>query len=155
MTRTISSSLEVGAPADFAISFLSTYLTKRAPGAAGSQMCLEVPLSALANSFVVQKMVDVDAHLARSADHHSSVIELSWRPEGEGPFPSFQGIVRSTSATATTSTLVIEGDYRAPGDLAGAVFDVAIGSSIANATLRRLLTTFRESIEADYVRRDG
>jgi hypothetical protein len=148
--RHVTASATVRAPAGFAISFLNTYLQERQADTTTSQIRLEVPLTAFADSFAVQKTVDIQAHLEKAPDGRSDVLAISWQPHGGGPFPSFVGTVRGTSIAEPDSTLTIEGDYLAPGKIAGIIFDVTVGMGIARATLRRLLETFRDSIEADY-----
>jgi len=151
--RHISSSIVVRAPAGFALSFLNTYLHERRPDTTTSQIRLEVPLTALADSFAIQKTVDIDASLEKSADGQSDVLAITWQPHGGGPFPSFAGIVSGAITAEELSTLTLEGDYIVPGKLAGILFDVTVGMGIARATLQRLLTTFRDLIEADYRQR--
>jgi hypothetical protein len=45
------------------------------------------------------------------------------------------------------SRLTLEGEYEPPLGPAGKVFDVALGRSIARATVRRLLDALRDALE--------
>jgi hypothetical protein len=151
--RRISASTEVRAPGGFALSFLNTHFLEREPGATTAQLHLAVPAGPHTNAPLVEKTVDVTAHLERSPDGTSHVLHIAWQPHGGGPFPGFAGIASSVDTAENVTTLTIDGEYQAPGNIVGAVFDATVGANIALATLTRLLETFRNLIEADYRQR--
>ena len=85
----------------------------------------------------------------RGAGVADDAIEISWFPEGTLVFPIFEGtlVVRSAS-DRNVSRIELEGSYTPPFDVAGMLFDAAIGHRIAQATAREFLKDLKNAIEA-------
>ena len=76
------------------------------------------------------------------------VLELSWDPE-DRTVPSFKGTLRCEGGDGK-SALALEGAYKPPLGVAGAVFDLVVGRRMASATLQSLLSDIKTFVEADF-----
>jgi hypothetical protein len=74
---------------------------------------------------------------------------IHWESERGGPYPEFDGEL-SVCADGDFDGfwIVLTGAYAPPGGTAGEIFDVALGSRIAQSTARALLRKMRDEIEA-------
>lgn len=85
----------------------------------------------------------------------NDTVRVSWRPEGGGPFPDFDGTLKVVPDEGySTCWLALDGTYVPPGGIAGKVFDAAVGARIAHATARRLLDQIKIEIEATFEREE-
>ena len=83
---------------------------------------------------------DVNFHLkTKPAYPGYRLLDLSWTPKDGGPYPSFSGTLSVAEDAIGWSRIEIDGSYRPPFGIAGAVFDAAIGQRIAQATASELL----------------
>jgi hypothetical protein len=73
---------------------------------------------------------------------------VTWTPKDGGPFPDFEGTLTLSDQSANSSKLTLSGHYGVPGGIAGAAFDAVVGRHMANASLRELLLTLKNAIEA-------
>lgn len=81
------------------------------------------------------------------------VFDLHWESADGGLYPVFDGTLTvAEDETYESCRLILEGSYTPPGRVAGAMFDAALGSRIANATAKELLeqmsTFLRSGFEA-------
>jgi hypothetical protein len=85
---------------------------------------------------------DVVVHFTKSyhASGPNETFLVNWMPSGEGPYPSFSGVMNVyPEADARRSRIELDGAYEAPGGVIGRVFDAAIGSTIARSSLADLV----------------
>lgn len=72
--------------------------------------------------------------------NESIAFDLHWESATGGPYPVFDGsLTIAEDETYESCRLILEGTYTPPGKVAGAVFDAALGSRIAQATAQELL----------------
>ena len=90
---------------------------------------------------VLLKMSPVARSLGRE------VLEIAWRPLGEGPYPSFAGTLAAEALNAASCRLELNGEYLPPGGLLGAAFDAVLGHQIAGESARDLLKTLKNAFE--------
>jgi hypothetical protein len=95
----------------------------------------------------IEKTARARVHAQRVSGRR--LIAISWEPEGGGPFPSFDGTLSAEPVDDEHCRLRIVGRYAPPGGPAGALFDAALGSRIAVATVRDLLGQLRPYVEAE------
>ncbi len=89
---------------------------------------------------------DVIVHFSkdRHADNRSFIV--NWTPSGEGPYPSFSGVLNVyAQADVRHSRIELDGAYAAPGGILGRAFDASVGSKIARSSLTDLI----ERVAAD------
>ncbi len=148
--RRLTASAEVAAPSDFSLSFLHNYFRERSTSGPASTR-LHFPLDGIVAGLSLEKQVAVRLSYPDSTrGRRGEALELRWDPEGTGPFPNFNGTIDAAASGPERCTLTIQGEYVAPGGVAGAVFDAVAGAHIAHATLTALLREFRELIQTDY-----
>lgn len=75
------------------------------------------------------------------------MISLSWRDLDSDAFPQFHGEIEIVPMATNLIQVAIIGEYKPPFGVIGAVFDAAIGKSIAEATAKELLARFRARLE--------
>jgi hypothetical protein len=76
---------------------------------------------------------------------------VRWEAVGGGPYPVFEGELNvQADEDYNTFYLTLEGGYEAPGGMAGAVFDAAVGQHVAIAAARGLLQQIGAEIEAQF-----
>ena len=91
---------------------------------------------------------DVVVHFTkgRDASNLNDTFLVNWMPSGEGPYPSFSGLLNVHAETDQRhSRIELDGAYAAPGGLLGRAFDALIGSTIARSSL----ADFIERLAAD------
>ncbi len=81
-----------------------------------------------------------------------ATLDIAWEPDAS-LFPSFKGTLHADPTGKAECVLGIDGEYDAPGGVAGQLFDAVIGVRIAQGTLIQLLEQFRDAIEDDYKKR--
>lgn len=87
--------------------------------------------------------------------HFDEPWSLHWHPQG-GPYPDFDGqLTVRADEDYSSCALELRGTYEPPGGIAGAAFDAIVGSRIATATARELLTAIGRDIEARYDREEA
>jgi hypothetical protein len=87
----------------------------------------------------------------RTGDDMIPKIPLRWEPEGNGPFPAFEGTLSVEADDDYDGfEIVLRGSYEPPFGLAGKTFDAAVGKQIARATARELLERIRDFVEEAY-----
>lgn len=87
--------------------------------------------------------------------HFDQPWHVTWRPDGGGPFPSFDGrLTVRHDERYEQCVLELDGGYRPPLGAAGEVFDRLIGRAIALATARELLDRFGSLMEERYRREE-
>ena len=90
---------------------------------------------------------DVEFHLAsRPAYPGYKLLDVSWAPKDGGPYPTFTGTLSVAEDAAGWSRIEIDGTYRPPFGIAGAVFDAAIGHRIAQSTASELLAEIKRML---------
>lgn len=100
--------------------------------------------------WVANVVVECEVLLKLSPLGHSAnreVLEIAWRPIGEGPYPSFAGTLVAEALNAVSCRLELNGEYRPPGGILGAAFDAVLGRRIAGESARDLLATFKNAFE--------
>ncbi len=150
--RQLSSSLQVKAPASFALAFVRTYFLQRGPeGSARLALRFALP-NIIMSGLTIEKVVLLEFASA-PADAHRQSVAIGWKPLATRALPSFSGMLEALAVSTETCRLTIDGAYTPPGGLAGVLFDRMIGVRIARATLAALLARFTVDIEADYLQR--
>ena len=85
--------------------------------------------------------------------HFDQPWRVHWTPKGGGPYPDFDGqLTVRADYDYNAAILELEGEYRPPGGLAGAAFDLALGTRIASQTAHELLGEIAARMEAHYHR---
>jgi hypothetical protein len=151
VVRELSASVPVKAPSGFALAFLNTYVRDRAGVDGDTCLPLRYTLTHLAG-ITLERDVAVRVEYVLQGEDIPATLDIAWEPDAS-LFPSFKGALRADATGKADCTLIIEGQYDAPGGVAGQLFDAVIGVRIANATLFELLEQFRVAIEDDYKKR--
>lgn len=61
---------------------------------------------------------------------------VNWAPSGEGPYPSFSGVLNVyAEPDVRHSRIELDGAYAAPGGILGCALDAIVGSTIARFSL--------------------
>ena len=79
---------------------------------------------------------------------HTALL-LAWRPQNEGLFPNFTGVL-TFRPKSRGACMLLNGRYEPPFGLFGRIFDAFIGRAIAQRTMRALLDELGTEIEAEY-----
>lgn len=110
---------------------------------------LRVPTDGVARQVSIDREVRVEAHRTRGEASLDDLVLITWKPEGTGVFPTFEGVlIVRASAEGNASSIELDGNYTPPFGAAGQVFDAAIGHRIAQATARELLKDLKRAIES-------
>jgi hypothetical protein len=92
---------------------------------------------------------DVNFHIqTKPAYPGYHLLDVSWTPKDGGPYPRFSGTLSVAEDGAGWSRIEIDGSYRPPFGIAGAVFDAAVGQRIAQATASELLAELKRQLLA-------
>ncbi|HTJ27182.1 MAG TPA: hypothetical protein VMA36_13565 [Candidatus Limnocylindria bacterium] len=67
------------------------------------------------------------------------LLDVAWEPKDGGPYPSFSGTLSVQDEGFGWSRIDLDGTYRPPLSVVGAVFDAAVGKRMAEATADELL----------------
>ncbi|HTU82186.1 MAG TPA: hypothetical protein VMF61_08660 [Candidatus Acidoferrales bacterium] len=137
----------VACPYHIAREHLAVDLGNRAGSKTPNVLTLHAPLAGAA----VTKNVLVTIATADDPMHFDQPWKVHWTPEGGGPYPDFDGTLTvRADEDYHSSVLELRGDYRPPGGIVGAAFDLAVGSKIASATARTLLDEIASVMESSY-----
>lgn len=101
---------------------------------------------------------EVLASYSAGADpmHMDEPWKVHWTPKGGGPYPDFDGeLTVRADEDYDTCVLELRGDYKPPGGVAGQAFDAMVGSRIASATARELLSSIGREIQSRYERQEA
>lgn len=96
---------------------------------------------------------DVDVYVSRAADpmHFDEPWTVTWTPHGGGPFPTFSGTLTvRADEDWNVAALELSGAYEPPLGPAGKAFDLLLGSRLATATAKALLSQIGDRIVAHY-----
>jgi hypothetical protein len=149
--RELSASVPVKAPSGFALAFLNTYVRDRAGVDGDSCLPLRYTLTRLAG-LTLERDVAVRVEYVLREQDIPATLDIAWEPDAS-LFPSFKGALRADATGKAECTLIIDGQYDAPGGVAGQLFDAVLGVRIAQATIVQLLEQFRDVVEDDYKKR--
>jgi hypothetical protein len=149
--RELSASVPVKAPSGFALAFLNTYVRDRAGIDGDSCLPLRYTLTHLAG-LTLERDVAVRVEYVLRGQDIPATLDIAWEPDAS-LFPSFKGALRADATGKAECTLIIDGQYDAPGGVAGQLFDAVLGVRIAQATIVQLLEQFRDVVEDDYKKR--
>jgi hypothetical protein len=83
----------------------------------------------------------------RSWSQRRAVLDVHWRPLGDGPYPTFTGTLCAEEIEAGWSRLDLDGEYAPPGGIVGAAFDAVLGHRIAAESVHDLLNTLKTAFE--------
>lgn len=112
----------------------------RALNAVGHKLPLTVPIGDLR----LEK--DVEIHLTPKPGYPGyQLLDVQWDPEG-GPYPSFHGTLSIGDEGGGWSRVELDGEYRPPFGMVGAMFDATLGRRIAEATALQLLLELKRRI---------
>jgi hypothetical protein len=149
--RELSASVPVKAPSGFALAFLNTYVRDQAGVDGDACLPLRYTLTRLAG-LTLERDVAVRVEYVLRGQDIPATLDIAWEPDAS-LFPSFKGSLRADATGKAECTLIIDGQYDAPGGVAGQLFDAVLGVRIAQATIVQLLEQFRDVIEDDYKKR--
>jgi hypothetical protein len=128
---------------------LQRYFAQREDSAGSAHLHLRVPLKGLPGLKELALEHDVRAIARRGRDEQNlnDVIQISWQPEGGGPYPSFAGtLVTWAEHDPKQSFIEIDGTYAPPLGVAGEAFDEGLGHAIATRTAQTLLEDIARAI---------
>lgn len=114
-----------------------------------THLTLRVPMDPIAGfkGLALDHRVRVRARRARDDQNLNDLIRIAWEPEGEGPYPSFDGTLVTWAEHDPDRTLVeIDGTYEPPLGVGGEAFDATVGHAIAKRTARALLEDIANAI---------
>jgi hypothetical protein len=149
--RELSASVPVKAPSGFALAFLNTYVRDRAGVDGDTCLPLRYTVTQLAG-LTLERDVVVRVEYVLQPGGAPATLDIAWEPDAS-LFPNFKGTLHADETTKAACTLTIDGEYDAPGGVAGQLFDAVIGVRIAHGTIVQLLEQFRDAIEEDYKKR--
>jgi hypothetical protein len=121
----------------------------------GNVLYLLVPLTVLGLpcSLALERPVKVEFQVSRRnklmlGRRHES-IALTWKPQGDGPYPTFGGRLTIRPLGSETE-LELEGNYEPPFGALGAAFDAVAGNRAARATAHALLGELKGELEREF-----
>jgi len=148
----ISERIRVNSPFGRAPAYLQSYLdTLEKDGGGKTRLRLQASLkdAGLPSGLVLAKDVIAEFEPVTAPGALEEKTSIAWQPQGGGPYPTFRGFLTiGADEDYGASWLFLDGSYEPPFGAAGAVFDLAIGKRIAQATARELLERLREALEA-------
>jgi hypothetical protein len=147
----MSASVPVKAPSGFALAFLNTYVLDLAGENGQSTLPMRYTITQLAG-LTLERDVTVRVAYVLQPNNAPAQLDIAWDPDAS-MFPCFKGTLQAVGTGDETCTLTIDGQYDAPGGVAGQLFDAVIGARIAHGTLVQMLEQFRDQIEDDYKKR--
>ena len=139
----------VACPLAHAHRYLADVLPTESSG--GQPLALRVPPPGGHGGAELEECVTVQCAPLMDPSHESAVWRISWAPRSPAIFPAFDGRISIKGGEDyRTCRLVLEGSYEPPLGLPGRVFDAALGHRIAQTTVRELLRTIAERMEASF-----
>ena len=79
---------------------------------------------------------------------YGTIIPVSWSDAHGGAFPRFTGIIEVSPLSRHEVQLAILGRYSAPLGPLGAMFDAAVGRTIAERTIQHFVDDLARELEA-------
>jgi hypothetical protein len=152
MTRLLAHE-HVRCPADRLERYVATYLEARRRADGSVHLKLGVPSRALDHvGLSLEREVIATVEVGPDPSGLNRVLNVSWEPEGGGPYPSFSGMLAAepVEGSESDSLLALDGRYKPPGGAPGRAFDEAFGLAIARSSARALLEQLRDDAEAAY-----
>lgn len=140
----------VACPPSIALDVIERYLRSRA-----NVLDLLVPLKALSlpSALALERSVTVvfetDRHQKLVLGRHPDRLALRWKPQGDGPYPTFNGALTIHPLSGGTE-LELKGEYEPPFGTLGAAFDAVAGNRAARATARALLGELKGELEREF-----
>jgi hypothetical protein len=114
-------------------------------------LSIEVAVPGLPTPLHLERNVVVTLQAQRRPGDMTPCYHVQWASAQPGPFPLFAGELHVENDEGYDAFwLLIKGSYEPPLGLAGAAFDVIVGSRIAAVCARNLLTRIAESIETEF-----
>ncbi len=144
MTK-IRDAISVRCPVRSAPGYLSAYFDRQGEGEAGVTLTLHLT--------IVDVKLDREVVATLTTPKGAwpqNRFEFTWGPKAGGAYPTFEGHLDVEDDGPARCRLVLTGSYQPPYGIAGKAFDAALGKRIAVATIRELLDTLRNEIEAAY-----
>ena len=137
---TLKATLVVETPFSRAADFVERFFIDATGEDGQATLRLSAPGAGLGlDSFAIGHDVIASFRRHKGSDE-SIVFDLHWESADGGPYPIFDGTLTvAEDETYESCRLILDGSYTPPGRVAGAVFDAALGSRIANATAKELL----------------
>jgi hypothetical protein len=83
--------------------------------------------------------------LGRKHEH----VDLDWRPEGGGPYPTFKGRLTIRPSSGKTE-LELKGQYEPPFGALGAAFDAVVGWRLAEKTAKAVLAELAGELSREF-----
>lgn len=114
-----------------------------------THLALRVPLGGIVASsgLALDHEVAVTARRTRDDQNLNDLIRIGWKPEGGGPYPSFEGTLVTWAEDDASRTFVeLDGTYAPPLGAGGEAFNAAIGRAIAQSTAHALLRDIARAI---------
>ena len=146
---------EVACPYARAVEYFDRYLNVLPSAESGTGRILRLRASLQALGLPSGLAVDHDVIASfdptNQAPGLANGVAVAWKPVGDGPFPTFRGLLAISAATPKSSTLSLDGEYEPPLGVVGAAFDAAVGHKIAESTADELLNVIGTRIHDDYV----
>jgi hypothetical protein len=148
---TLSERIIIAVPLNRAPYYLERFFNERRT-AAGNQATLELTVPGLPPGMTLEHNVLATFVREGTWNGWNDSAEVSWQPEGGGPFPTFHGELKILADEDYNSAwLAIDGSYVPPGGAAGRVFDATVGHSIASATAQQLLRELKTAVERYHI----
>ncbi len=137
----ISAHAVVGSPPATTKRLLQEYVAQHGRSDGTVSFSLRVPLLAsLTDDLSLAHDVLVRFWQGRTEDHLGDVLLVEWTPSGEGPYPTFSGVVNIVAeADARTARIEIDGTYDPPGGMLGRAFDAVLGHRLAQISVGDLV----------------
>jgi len=80
---------------------------------------------------------------------HPDRLSLRWKPQGDGPYPTFTGSLTIHPVSGETE-LELKGEYEPPFGALGIAFDALAGNRAARATAHALLGELKAELEREF-----
>jgi len=96
---------------------------------------------------------DVDVTVSHAIDpmHFDQPWNVTWKPQGGGPYPSFAGTLTvRADEDWNVAALELTGSYEPPMGIVGKAFDLLLGARLATTTAEALLRDLGGRIIARY-----
>ena len=131
---------------------LESFFARNRDGDGTTHLTLRVPMDPVAGfaGLALEHGVRVRARRDRDDQNLNDLIRIAWEPEGDGPYPKFEGtLVTWAEHDPARTFLELDGTYEPPMSAAGEAFDATVGHAIAQRTARALLQDLGRAISED------
>jgi len=99
----------------------------------------------------IAKDVDVTVSHAIDPMHFDQPWNVTWTPQGGGPYPTFAGTLTvRADEDWNVAALELDGRYEPPLGIVGKAFDLLLGARLATTTAEALLRDLGDRIVARY-----